>query len=46
VLRKRFDFGSAEAVEEFLADISEYEEKKQVFFHSIQLQCPYHTRQE
>jgi hypothetical protein len=39
VLRKRFDFWSAEALEEFLADLNKYEKKKQVrfFFRSIQL---------
>jgi pterin-4a-carbinolamine dehydratase len=29
VLRKRFDFWSAEALEEFLADLNKYEKKKQ-----------------
>jgi hypothetical protein len=32
VLRKRFEFWSAEALEGFLADLSKYEEKKQVRF--------------
>ena len=32
VLRKRFEFGSAEALEEFLADLGEYEEENQVRF--------------
>jgi hypothetical protein len=35
VLRKRFDFGSAKALKEFLADLGKYEEKKQVRFHSV-----------
>lgn len=39
VLRKRFEFGSAEALEAFLADLSEYEESKQVRFRSVQLNC-------
>jgi hypothetical protein len=45
VLRKRFDFGSVEALEEFLADLCEYEEKKQIRFHSVLLRClhPYQT---
>ena len=32
VLRKRFDFASAKALEGFLADLRQYEEKKQVRF--------------
>jgi hypothetical protein len=34
VLRKRFDFASAEALETFLAGLAEYEEKKQVCLSS------------
>jgi len=37
VLRKRFEFANAEALEGFLANLSKYEEKKQVRSHSIQL---------
>jgi hypothetical protein len=37
VLRKRFEFGSAEALEAFLADLSEYEGSKQVRFRSVRL---------
>ena len=37
VLRKRFEFGSAEALEAFLADLSEYEKKKQVRFRFFRL---------
>jgi len=35
VLCKRFEFASADGLEEFLADLSEYEEKKQVRLRSI-----------
>ena len=35
VLRKRFEFGSAEALEEFLADLGEYEEENQVRFRVL-----------
>ena len=35
VLRKRFDFANAEVLEGFLADLSLYEEKKQVRSHSV-----------
>jgi hypothetical protein len=35
VLRKRFEFANAEPVEGFLADLREYEEKKQVRSHSF-----------
>jgi hypothetical protein len=34
VLRKRFEFGSAEGLRRFLGDLSEYEEGKQVRLHS------------
>lgn len=40
VLRKRFELASVEALEEFLADLSEYEEKKQVrsvFFRPLSM---------
>jgi hypothetical protein len=37
VLRKRVEFANAEALEEFLVDLSEYEEKMQVRSHSVQL---------
>jgi hypothetical protein len=45
VLHKRFEFADAEALEGFLADLSEYEEKKQVrSSHSVQLHfVPSHT---
>jgi hypothetical protein len=43
VLRKRFEFGSAEALEEFLAGLSQYEEKKQVRF-SFRSDPLYQTR--
>jgi hypothetical protein len=40
VLRRRFDFASAKALEAFLAGLAEYEEKKQVRFHSSLLLPP------
>lgn len=40
VLRKRFEFANAEALEGFLADLSEYEEKKQVCSHSFTVRLP------
>lgn len=44
VLRKRFEFASAEALEEFLAGLSQYEEKKQVRFFSFCSGPLYQTR--
>jgi hypothetical protein len=41
VLRRRFDFASAEALETFLAGLKEYEGRKQVRFHSSLLLPPY-----
>jgi hypothetical protein len=35
VLRKRFEFANVEDLEGFLADLSEYEEKKQVRSPSV-----------
>lgn len=46
VLRKRFEFADAEALEGFLADLSEYEEKKKVRslpFQPFHLSCPFWT---
>ena len=49
VLRKRFELGSAEALEEFLADLGEYEEENQVRFrvpfspHSLHSPVPTRT---
>lgn len=40
VLHKRFEFANAEALEGFLADLSEYEEKKKVRSHSFPVRLP------
>jgi hypothetical protein len=51
VLSKRFEFADAEALQGFLADLSKYEEKKQVrslfrflLFHFFYLQCQFLTK--
>ncbi len=41
VLRKRFEFASADGLEEFLADLSGYEEKMHVRLRSIQFHGSY-----